>query len=241
MISGIELDAFGIEVKSPIWRVSSVRFEPMTSPPREMQGRSRFDDPMIERGSEQGGFSILYAGTDPKSTFLEVLFQYRRAVTDFQALASGMILDVSERDMLLGMGGTIPQDKLASSQLVSAGVRTIAPVFDLTNSSAVQALRLSLAPSLIALGVDDLDFGTVLSNNRQLTQGISRWLWSLTHDSGQPLFSGIRYRSRFDPECICLALYQDRYEIDGNIDIQPITPNTPGFAEAASILRLEVS
>lgn len=80
----------------------------------------------------------------------------------------------------------------------------------------------------------------MLGDNRDLTRAISRWLWTMTTDSGEPLFSGIRYRSRFDPDSACLALYQDRYQVDGDIDTQPITSDTPGFAEAASILRLEI-
>lgn len=98
-----------------------------------------------------------------------------------------------------------------------------------------------MAPLLIAHGLDDLDFSHVLSDNRDLTRAISRWIWTMTEESEKLLFAGIRYRSRFDPECICLALYEGRFSVDGHIDIQPITPTTQGFAEAASILRLEIS
>lgn len=97
-----------------------------------------------------------------------------------------------------------------------------------------------MALTLLALRIVDLDFSHVLSDNRDLTRAISRWLWSMTTNSGDPLFSGIRYRSRFDPESICLALYENRYSIDGEIDIQPITPETQGFAAAATTLRLEI-
>lgn len=91
------------------------------------------------------------------------------------------------------------------------------------------------------MGLDDLDFGEVLGSNRILTQAISRWIWSMKSQAGEPLFSGIRYRSRFDPESICLALYQGRFSIDGDIHTQSITPQTPGLVEAANILRLSIA
>ena len=213
----------------------------MAAPPRALQGKSRFDDPMIDNELDQGGFAILYVGTDPKSVFLEVLSQFRKSISEMQDLANEMVLDVPDRDRLIESGGLIPESKLAQSQLATAKLMSVAPVFDLADPEAVQSLRIHLAPSLIAMGLNDLDFGELLGSNRTLTQAISRWIWSMKSNSGEPLFSGIRYRSRFDPEGICLALYQDRFSIDGNVTTQPISGDSPGFAGAASILRLKIA
>lgn len=154
------------------------------------------------------------------------------------------MLSVDEREgtsTSYSPSGMITTDWREQFQLTSASVRTDAPVFDLTKAAAVQTLRTFMAPLLIVLGLDDLDFSHVLSDNRELTRAISRWIWSLKNDDGSSLFSGIRYRSRFDPECICLALYEGRFFVDGDIDIQAVSPKTPGFAEAAHILRLQIA
>lgn len=79
-----DLTAYATEIASPVWRVSSPRFDPMAAPPRELQRKSRFDDPMIDNELDQGGFAILYVGTDPKTVFLEVLSQFRKSISEMQ-------------------------------------------------------------------------------------------------------------------------------------------------------------
>lgn len=213
----------------------------MSVPPRELQGFSRFDDPAIASADDGGGYATLYLAEDPVGAFLEVIYQFRPQLDDMRTFAASVVADVSDRDQLLNSPARVNRAWIADSQLTGARLTSPHPVFDLASAGAVQTLREHFALSLIALGVDDLDFSQVLSNNRALTQAISRWVWSMMSEDGRPLFSGIRYRSRFDPECICLALYEDRYSIDGEVDVQPITSQTPGFAEAASILRLEIA
>ncbi len=183
---------------------------------------------------------MLYVATNPKAAFLEVLYQFRLPISRLKSIANEMVLDTQERDQLFSHAGKIAAVWVENMALSKASISLDVPLFDLASPSAVQSLREVFAVSLIALGVDDLDFGQVLSHNRDLTQAISRWVWSMKSESGQPRFSGIRYRSRFDPECICLALYEGRYSIDGGIDVQPVTPEAPGFAEAVSILRLSI-
>lgn len=241
MRPGRVLGQFGIEQTSPVVRISSRHRQPMVAPPRKLQGRGRFDDPMINAEAVQPGYSVLYAATEPHAAYLEVLYRYRAPLKRLVEIANELVLDTHERDQLVESSGKLPADWLTHSVETRATLVLRAPIFDLTNSAAVQSVRELFALQILGMGIDDLDFGTVLGGNRQFTQMLSRWLWTMTTDSGEPLFSGIRYRSRFDPECICLALYEDRYAVDGDIEIQLISSETPGFAEAANTLRLEIA
>ena len=244
MQGGDLLSRFGVEVRTEQFRVSHKDFDVMSTPPLEFQGGGRFDDPSDSMEHESQRYRVLYTGESAKSAFLETLARYRYRLKTIESMLADTMLSVDERDDAAasqGDSGVIPSDWQQKFQLTKGRIMTSAPVFDLTRADSVQTLRTYLAPSLIALGLEDLDFSHVLSDNRDLTRAISRWLWTMTTQSGEPLFSGIRYCSRFDPECICLALYEGRFSIDGDIDIQPITPETPGFAEAASILRLQIA
>lgn len=239
-----ELVSFGVELSNPVWRVSLKRYTPFSAPPAALQIDGRFDDPLEPSGDNDEFYSVLYCSPDPLTAFLESIGMLRPRLGVLSDLLADTLLTVDERDADSGYQhslGVVTTNWQAANQLTSGTIITQAPVFDLTSAAAVQAMRFHLAPSLIALGLDDLDFSHVLSDNRDLTRAISRWLWTMTNDAGKPLFSGIRYRSRFDPECICLALYEGRYDVEGEIDLQDITPDTPGFAEAASILRLTIA
>jgi hypothetical protein len=236
-----EFSQSGVELRNPVWRVSDRRYEPMIPPPRSRQGLGRFDDLSIGARNDEEGFAVLYCAEHPKSAFIEILDQHRPRLDHLHTLITPLMLEAGEREQLLREFGSVPRDWMDATQLTSVEMATSAPIFDLANPASVQLIRERLGFTVLALGLDDLDFSHVLGNNRDLTRAISHLIWAMTTESGQPLFSGIRYRSRFDPECICLALYENRYTIEGDIDVQPITPDTPGFAEAASILRLAIA
>lgn len=238
-----ELVRYAMDVPPTVWRVSLKRYPPLSLPPYSAQGDGRFDDPSEGEPPETDVYSVLYCATSAYTAFIEAMSGFRSRLGAIRELLSETVLVVDERDALSGLqssSGVVTRDWRDAVQLTSGTIVTSVPVLDLTDAAAIQTLRAHLAPSLIALGLDDLDFSHVLGGNRDLTRAISRWIWSMESDAGEPLFSGIRYRSRFDPNCICLALYEDRYRIDGDVTVQPITSETPGFAEAASILRLEI-
>ena len=238
------LEQYGVEVERPVWRISLKKYPLFSSPPAVFQTYGRFDDPSTPERNDTEAFSVLYCAHSPIAAFIESMSGMRTRLGAVQELTDQTLISVDERETTNAMqefAGVVSRDWQEANHLTSANAVTFGPVFDLATAEAVQSLRIQLAPLLIAMGLDDLDFGELLGSNRTLTQAISRWVWSMKSGSGQPLFSGIRYRSRFDPECICLALYEDRYSIDGDVDILPITPETPGFADAGSILRLTIA
>lgn len=238
-----ELVRYGVEVSKRVRRVSLKRYTPLSAPPAYAQVHGRFDDPLDADEHASDIYAVLYCATTPEAAFIEALGGLRAKLGILNDLLSNTLITTDERSAdadAQSNAGVVTKDWQSANQLTSGNIVTSASLFDLTSAAAVQTLRFHLAPSLIALGLEDLDFGDLLGTDRNLTQAISRWIWSMKTDGGEPLFSGIRYRSRFDPECICLALYEGRFSVDGDIDTQSITPETSGFAEAASILRLQI-
>lgn len=240
-----EVSRLGVEVTNPVWRASRRKYGAMELPPLHSQGAGRFDDPRLRMSTEHAEYGVLYLGSNPKSSFIETLSGLRNHLSVEANVLMQSIMEVDEKHSFVeesrAVRSTITQHWMDDWQLTSASILTDAPVFDLANPASVQFVREELAVAILAMGLTDLDFSHVLGDNRDLTRAISRWIWTMTSDSGQPLFSGIRYRSRFDPNCICLALYEGRFFIDGDIDTQPISSKTPGLAEAASILRLKIA
>ncbi len=240
-----EVSDFGVSLPTTVYRVSKSRFPSMQLPPREVQGPGRFDDNQKSPGGGARDYAVLYCAASATGSFLEILATLREHLSTIASFSQTTIMDVDEREeagALVARARNVVSERWPNEwELTSATILTEAPVFDLTSPAAVQFVRERLALTLLAMRIADLDFSHVLSDNRDLTRAISRWLWTMTSDSGEPLFSGIRYRSRFDPECICFALYENRYAVDGDVEIQPITPETPGFAEAATTLRLEIA
>ena len=244
MQSGGELSRFGIEISNPGWRVSLKAYPPFSPPPAIVQIHGRFDDPFSADRDDADAYSVLYCAQSSTAAFVEATSGLRPRLGAIESLLSQTLISIEEQESTAALhrtAGEVTRDWQHANHLTSANVVTSALLLDLANPEAVQTLRMHLAPSLIAMRLDDLDFGELVGSNRQLTQAISRWVWSMKGEEAEPLFSGIRYRSRFDPECICFALYEDRYSIDGDIDTQPITLETPGFAEAAATLRLSIA
>ena len=245
MSTSIDAAAYGVEPAAKVWRVSRARHAPMQIPPIEMQGTGRFDDNRDSMTTGEDRFGVLYCSETPLASFLEVLAPLREHIASRHGVVNSIIMDVEEREQsnrLIGQARNVVSTRWQQEwQLTSANLIVPEPVFDLVSPAAVQFAREQLALFLLVLELDDLDFSNILSSDRNLTSGISRWIWSIQNENGEPLFSGIRYRSRFDPECICLALYQDRFSVDGKVRTQSITPDTPGFDEAASILRLKIA
>ena len=238
MSNADETMAFAVEISDDLWRVSGRKFIPMVAPPRDVQGEGRFDDPAPDSSA---GYSVLYCAETPEAAFIEVLDLHRLRLDHFHMLTDPLMMEAGEREAMNFDMGKVPQGWMATRQLTSSRIALNAPLFDLSKAGAVQLVRERLALTILALGEKDLDFSHVLSDNRELTRAISRWIWSMTTDAGEPLYSGIRYRSRFDPDCICIALYQDRFQVEGDILTRPITSETPGFAEATSTLRLTIA
>lgn len=232
---------FGVEIGLRIWRLAPRTYAPMDVPPRAVQGPGRFDDPSIETSDSVSGYAVFYCAESPVSPFLEVLARYRPSIEDLIGVRNDLVVDVEERDTQRPDVRKAVEDWSRAWHMGSSDVLMYAPVIDLANPESVQFLRQRLALILHALGISDLDFGDMLGSNRQLTRAISYWVWSQIDTDGGPRFSGIRYRSRLDPDQTSLVLFEHRFELVGTPRVEAINTETPGFAEALQILRLQIS
>ncbi len=222
-----------------VWRISAKARPGMVPPPLELQGFGRFDIPSV---SDRPGDRVLYCAETAYASCIEVLSQFRRLPDLPKQAESSLVVDLVEREQYREIAqqsaGEVPEDWSRDWHLTHANVRMDNELLDLADASVVQMLRQEMLFGLMLLDLDDLDFGVVLGRDRQVTQGISRWAWSRKDGNGNPAYAGIRFRSRFDPEAICYALYADRFSVMGDVESIPISATTPGLAAALATLNL---
>ena len=150
---------------------------------------NRFDVP---------GGGVLYAATTIQGCFAETLARFRPS----PAVAAAVREDPGYMDP-----GGIPAAWREDRRLVSFALAAPLPFVDIDNTSTLLALGPQLHGELAALGVDELDRGSVYSANRRLTRVLASWLYSRTDDDGQPRYGGIRYESRLGRQWECWAIF----------------------------------
>ena len=75
-------------------------------------------------------------------------------------------------------------------RLVSFALAAPLPFVDIDDTNTLLALGAQLHGELAALGVDELDRGSVYSANRRLTRVLASWIYSRTDDDGEPRTAG---------------------------------------------------
>lgn len=103
----------------------------------------------------------------------------------------------------------------------------------------MNGLRTALADEMYALGLRDLDLGTVAGPHRLITQRCARYIYEQRSESGKPLFAGIRYLSRLNPLWECWAIFDSRvvYETDS---VNPIRERDEDLLEVAALFGLSI-
>ena len=109
---------------------------------------------------------------------------------------------------------------------------------DVEDVATHQVLRSELALGLAALGVDDLDVGTVRGADRRVTRLIADWAYQQETDDGYGRFAGIRYCSRLSSEWVCWALFPDA-EIEPRAAF-PVEREMPELVAIADRFKLRV-
>lgn len=101
---------------------------------------------------------------------------------------------------------------------------------DLRAPETREALRVEMAPTLLELGLADLDLAGVMGPTRALTQAIARW----AYDRG---LAGLAYRSRFDESVTLWAVFEGAaFEPVGSAE--PIAPDDPDLVATARLFGL---
>lgn len=144
------------------------------------------------------------------------------------------------RDLTASVAGIVPTAWQLRRVLAQTGIDSSLRFFDLATPASHQYLRAALTPSVTALGLGDLDFGAVVGPHRKLTQAIARHVYELRDNEDMPLFAGLRYLSRLNPEWECWAVFADRM-IHTPLSTVTIAPGNPDLLAVCDIygLRLE--
>lgn len=236
------MPAYEITLDNTLYRVGQARFRAFAAPPIGVPTRGRFDDPWRLTVPPDDTFGVIYAAESAEAAFVETLAGHRPALDVLATIQRSLLLDVAERDEL---AGAMRHPKVESSwwearRLSHAWFSSDLPIFDLASVDGIEYVRERNAIALVAFGISDFDLSTVTSLNRDLTQAISRWLWSQVTEGGAPKYAGIRYASRFGADKMCIALFENRFTIQGAIHSEPIMATTSSLMAAAASLRLNI-
>jgi hypothetical protein len=156
---------------------------------------SRFDSPL-------GDYAVIYFGTNLETCFMETLAALRPAPN----LAAIVEEDWRRRHFM--ELGSVPADWRQRRRAVRARPESSLPFVDVEHTDTIQVLRKELAGALRLFGYTDLDTSMLRGPNRELTRAVSRWAFLAQDASGEPMYAGVRYCSRFGSEFECWALFE---------------------------------
>jgi len=193
----------------------------------------RFDDPHGRRGlPEAQRFRVLYFATENAAAFRETLASLR---PDLMLLSNAGAMPPGSR----AARPVIPASWRLGRRLGAATLGSSLPFVDLTAAETTQRIRADLSTVALGLGLNDIDFSTVVGPQRIFTQEIARYVYDQTQVTGAPSYAGLRYLSRLNPSWECWAVFADRLS-HNVVQVTTIPANHPGLYEAARILELAI-
>lgn len=184
----------------------------------------RWDDPERE-------YRVRYVGLSPFAAFVERISQYRPDLD----LLTGMNCVTGLPTESVENFARLPQSWLSSNALLTTRVR-LSEGCDLLDVATAEGMAeaypaIQAASRAVSAGLTDYDASHLLSaTGRAFTQALSRY----AYDAG---FAGIVYLSRFAPEEMCAALFEQRHEIV-EPEIAPVDGSHPDFARALALHHL---
>lgn len=205
---------------------------------------NRFDDPTKDEGrSDEERFRVIYCATQRTAMFGETLARFRPSLSLMSALDE--IEDDEPLEVSLS-GALDPDDRMRG--LIDAdwrlrrriGHTILNPMLrfvDITDGETIHHLRTACAPLATRLNLGDIDLSVLTSQERRFTQGCARYIYDQSDGSGTPLFAGIHYPSRLDPEWECWAVFGDRVRHMPGYPGFPATP-APDDPDLVSVARL---
>ena len=178
---------------------------------------NRFDDP-------DGEYRVLYASSARLGCFLETLARYRPDLALYAELES-----INGEDDFVP-AGTVPREWFQNRAIGRAVVH--GSFADIGAAESIAALRRSLAPLLISLGLPDFDASVLQrSGPRILTQAASSAIYREGYD-------GIRYLSKYGHDIVNWALFEAADLTDVSVDA--IQTDDPDLLDALRVLHLQV-
>jgi hypothetical protein len=161
---------------------------------------------------------------------------------DFGVLYFGSTLALVEEDWKANdfmAVGAVAADWRQRRTAVHVSLSADAIFVDVDSPVTHQFLRKELADELIALGVEDIDVGTVRGKDRRLTRALSEWTYRQQGDEG-PIYSGLRYESRLGSQWECWAVFDDEAIDVVATEARSITLDMPELVEIAELFELQL-
>lgn len=245
----------------PVYRVVRRSHDPFEPKPWDLAGDNgtfgdRFDDPggrssRTETVPIGERFRVIYCASSPVGAFGETVARVRPKLEEITGLAEIKEDDENPelrdahlqglRDPQFPDRGILSANWRLDRQLYNTLLDSSLMFVDVCAPRTIETLRSELAAVATRLDLSDIDFSTVIGPMREFTQECSRYVYEQLDDSRQPLYAGIRYESRLNPEWECWAIFHDRMVGRHSPGFpETITIDHPGLREVASQYRLSI-
>lgn len=207
---------------------------------------NRFDDPGVHtRSTLASRFRMIYCATQRAAAFGETTARMRPDLTLIARLRA-IIDDEPVEDALRGSidpkhpeRGIVPLEWRFQRRLGVTHLDSSLRFVDLAAAPTVHYLRSALAEFAATHRIRDVDFSTMTSQQRPFTQACARYVYDQKGVDGVPLYAGVRYLSRLNPDWECWAIFADRI-LHTPGPSETIHPDDPGLIDAARVLGLTI-
>jgi hypothetical protein len=239
------------------WRVLRLRDREIVAGNNDSRIGGRFDDPAGQAGiHEARRFRTLYFSSQRSGAIGETIGPRQVSIGRLHYISSEPRLPRGLADVIddepperLTEGlvdrddpsrGLVRHDWYAARCIGSARLDTRMRIVNLFDGATVQHLRRALASVAIQLGIDDIDYSTIVGPDRRFTQAVANYFYEQIDDAiDQPACDGLYYRSRYNQEWECWALFDRRLELS-DTQVAPINIADADFVEAANLLHLSI-
>jgi hypothetical protein len=217
----------------------------------------RFDDPAGRTGiHEARRFRTLYFSSQRSGAIGESIGPRQVTIDRLQRLPAkprlphglaDIVDDESAEQLIQGLvdpndssRGLVHHDWYTSRCIGSAIFAAQMSVVNLVDGATVQHLRQALAPVAHALGIEDIDYSTIVGPDRRFTQAVASHFFEQIDDAtDRPAFDGLYYRSRYNQAWECWTMFDQRLVLE-NLQVAPIDIADSNFVEALQLLHLSV-
>jgi RES domain-containing protein len=194
---------------------------------------NRYDDP-------KGEYRVLYASSDRRGAYIEVLARYRADPLVKQGLAE-IEIEPGEGEREGPQPGQLPRSWL--DHRCAGTARSEAEFGAVGAARSLAFLRDRLADRALHYKVPELDAAAIRTGvPRAFTQEVSRLVFECATGTGAQQFAGISYRSRLGDEITNWAIFEPSAgeapltdAASGTID-----PDDPDFQAALELHRIEL-
>lgn len=237
-----------------IYRVAKRVHDPFEPKPWSLADENgvfgdRFDDPRGNEVPQSQRFRVIYCASTRAGAIGETVARVRPQLGEIAGFSD--IRDTADdpepqdihlsglRDPEIPERGVLLANWRLERQIYSTRLDPNAHFVDITSADSIQFLRDELAETATRLGLRDLDLSTVTGPMREMTRECARCIYSRVSSDGEPIYAGIRYLSRLNPEWECWAIFHDRMVHTPDVP-EAIAPDDPDLCEVASLFNLSI-